>query len=673
MASANMADDLFAQWIGRAAPATPLATAATLQETLRQLQLLTADQLHELGGLPGKAGDPRQLGKDLLQRGWLTAYQVNMLLQGHGADLIFGPYLLLERLGEGGTGQVFKARHVRMQRVVALKVIRRELVADAETVARFYRETQVISRLAHPNLVHAYDAGPIGATHFLAMEYVEGTDLARLVKEQGPLSVGQACDYLRQAALGLQHIHENGLVHRDIKPSNLMAVKAHGAQSGDVIKLLDLGLARLQEQVHGKSATRLPGGQAITTLTLAGPVTIGTVDYLSPEQALDFHTVDIRADIYSLGCSFYYLLTGQPPFPRGTLAQKLLKHQQADPPSLASVRPELPAALEPLVKRMLAKRPEARFAAPADLVATLQALPHIKPATAIVSSNPGRATTVRPARKRWLGLGAGVALLVVGLLLAFLTLPAAQRGSPSRNTAMVQAAPQPPDTKARPRASLPAPTAVPGTLPSSAQLAEKVIRGRPLVRDAVIDSSQPDRNFGAVPKNNQLVRSDRTTVFLVYFDVAGAGVTPRFKVARAVLKFYVWDPHDSARTRVNVHALKTAWTEATVTWRQPAESQRWQGGDTFQVAADCHGPSSSVVVAPDPVNDTVDPPVEYQVDVTAHWRLWTVGNHPNHGLALVPVADRQVDDGRHSRFQMYASKDTRVQYTPTLVLYLTRD
>src|SRR5262249_30983225 len=153
--------------------------------------------------------------------------------------LLLGPYLILDRLGEGGAGQVFKARHQKMNRIIALKVIRPELLADQEVVARFYREIQVVSQLDHPNVVHAYDAGPVAAGHFLAMEYIEGTDLGKLVKQHGPLPLAQASEYIRQAALGLQHAHERGLVHRDIKPHNLILSLRDG-----LIKVADLGLAR---------------------------------------------------------------------------------------------------------------------------------------------------------------------------------------------------------------------------------------------------------------------------------------------------------------------------------------------------------------------------------------------------------------------------------------------
>ena len=299
----------------------------------------------------------------------MTPYQINQLLQGRGHELVLGPYLILERLGEGGAGQVFKARHQKMNRVVALKVIRRELLADAEVVGRFYREIQVVSQLDHPNVVHAYDAGPVGATHFLAMEYVEGTDLGRLVKQSGPLPVLQACEYIRQAALGLQHAHERGLVHRDIKPHNLIMSLSDG-----LIKVADLGLARLSRTANEDLTAALTSANSAGSLTPQNAVMMGTADYLAPEQALDFHKADIRADIYGLGCTFYYLLTGRPPFAGTTLAEKLIKHQQAEPPPIDKLASQVPQALVPVIRRMLAKKPEERYQTPAEVAAALAAV-----------------------------------------------------------------------------------------------------------------------------------------------------------------------------------------------------------------------------------------------------------------------------------------------------------
>jgi serine/threonine protein kinase len=346
-----------------------------LVNALSRSPLLTSTQQGELvQTLQGRFPDARLLARQLLERGWLTSYQINQLFQGRGSDLVLGPYVLLERLGEGGTGRVFTARHQHMNRIVAVKIIRPELVSDAEVVARFRREVQVVSQLTHPNIVHAYDAGPAGSSYFLVTEYVVGTDLDRLVKQKGRLPVEQACDFLRQALLGLQHIHEQRLVHRDIKPSNLLVTEAHAAQPGGVLKILDLGLARLQRPVDGELTGKVTG--AI--------VTLGTLDYMAPEQALDFHGVDIRGDIYSLGCTFFFALTGQPPFASGTVTQKLIRHQQAQPPALEKLRGDVPAAVAATLKRMMAKRPEDRFATPLEVI---QALPARAPVATLVAGS----------------------------------------------------------------------------------------------------------------------------------------------------------------------------------------------------------------------------------------------------------------------------------------------
>ena len=271
---------------------------SALLDALRQYRLLDAAQLEELEALAGRFPDPKALAGELIRRGWLTPYQANQIFAGRGCELLLGSYVLLERLGEGGMGQVFKAQNWKLGKIVALKLIRKERLAKPDAVRRFQREVRAPPRLCrHPNIVHAYDADEIDGTHLLVMEYVEGaTDLARLVKQNGPLPVAQACEYIRQAALGLQHAYERGLVHRDIKPHNLLLTA-----DGQTVKVLDMGLARLDP---------LPGDDRSATMTQEGAV-MGTPDYIAPEQALDSHTVDIRADLYSLGCTFYYLLTGK--------------------------------------------------------------------------------------------------------------------------------------------------------------------------------------------------------------------------------------------------------------------------------------------------------------------------------------------------------------------------
>ncbi len=293
------------------------ALLAALEET----PLLSPEHLEACRRDRASFADPKALARHLLQRDLLTPFQVNNLVQGKGRELVIGRYILMERLGQGGMGQVFKAWDNTMSRIVALKVIRKERLGNPDLLKRFRREIQMAAQLSHSNIVIAYDAQLTGEPHYLVMEYVDGIDLARFVEKNGPRPVTQASDFVRQAALGLQHAHEKGLVHRDIKPANLLL-----AVRDNTVKVLDMGLARLSQ---GTEAETMVAG-----LTQEGTV-MGTPDYMAPEQAEDTTTVDTRADIYSLGCTLYFLLAGQVPFAGGTLAQKLRKHAQADPPPLS--------------------------------------------------------------------------------------------------------------------------------------------------------------------------------------------------------------------------------------------------------------------------------------------------------------------------------------------------
>jgi serine/threonine-protein kinase len=338
------------------APA-PIGSVQDLAEQIGAFGVLPPHQLPELGRLQEEFSDPRDLARELLQRGWLTPFQVNRLFQGRGHELLLGPYHFLERLGSGGMGQVFKARHEDLDQFLAVKLLRRNLSRHPLVVRRFRREIRAILQLAHPHVVLALDTGVIDGAYYFAMEYVEGIDLARLVKQFGPLPIHRACDYIRQAARGLQHAHERGMVHRDVKPSNLML-----RLEDSVVKVLDLGLARLL----------LPSeaGERSSTLTQEG-VIMGTPDYMAPEQTLDAHKADIRSDIYSLGCTLYYLLTGRLPFPGRNLAEKLLKHQVMEPRPVAELRPEVPPDLSAVLGQMLAKRPEDRYQTAALVAAAL--------------------------------------------------------------------------------------------------------------------------------------------------------------------------------------------------------------------------------------------------------------------------------------------------------------
>jgi uncharacterized protein (TIGR03067 family) len=285
-------------------------------------------------------------------------------------------YRVQELLGVGGMGSVYKAEHLLMERPVALKLVSQSLTSNPAMVARFRREVKTAGQLKHSNIVMAYDAEQAGDLHFLVMEYVEGKSLARLVSERGPLPVDQACDYIRQAALGLQYAHERGMVHRDIKPHNLMLTP-----DGQV-KILDFGLARfaMEAAPAGALLASPPADEAAGSsgrksgtefLTQVGTV-MGTPDYIAPEQAADAHTADIRADIYSLGCTLYDLLAGHAPFPEGTVIAKVTAHAKQMAKLLTEIRKDVPPELALVIERMMAKDPAKRYQTPAEVAEAVQ-------------------------------------------------------------------------------------------------------------------------------------------------------------------------------------------------------------------------------------------------------------------------------------------------------------
>jgi hypothetical protein len=279
-------------------------------------------------------------------------------------------YRVLQLLGAGGMGSVYKAEHRLMERLVALKVINPTLINLPGAVERFHLEVKAAARLVHPNIVTAYDAEQVGDAHFLVMEFVEGWSLAKVVEKKGRLPVAHACDYIRQAALGLQHAFEQGMVHRDIKPHNLMLT------SKGRVKILDFGLARFVSET-GKSGA----------LTSVGAF-MGTPDYIAPEQAADAHGADIRADIYSLGCTFYQFLAGRLPFPDGTTVQKIIAHMEETPKPVSAVRDDVLPGLVGILDRMMAKQPAQRFQTPVEVARALS-----------VYATPGTASLSDAARK----------------------------------------------------------------------------------------------------------------------------------------------------------------------------------------------------------------------------------------------------------------------------------
>ena len=348
---------------------TALSSESVLAE-LRQLPLLTAAQLARVESAARKhAPGPEKIVQRLLDKGWLTPFQAEVLLSGKGGGLVFGNYVLLSRLGEGGMGAVFKARHIRLGRIDAVKVIRDDKIASKLVAQRFLREIRLTADLNHPHIIKALDAGQVGKQLYLATEYVAGEDLTKTVFREGPFSVADACLVVFQTALALRHIHERGLIHRDMKPSNIMREEKTRA-----VKLLDLGLSG---NLH-----ELPDAGSEAGLLTREGVMLGTPDFMPPEQARNPHGVDIRADLYGLGATFYYLLTARTPY-GGSPIEKLTQHASAPPPTLVLPRIPTPPALAAIVTKLMAKRPEDRFQTPQELIDSLLALRPGEPSTAI--------------------------------------------------------------------------------------------------------------------------------------------------------------------------------------------------------------------------------------------------------------------------------------------------
>jgi WD40 repeat protein len=314
---------------------------------------------HQLAerGMPCHAA---ALAHELVKNGKLTPYQAAAVLQGKIKGLVIGAYDVVDKLGAGSMGIVLKAIHRQLRHVVALKLLPPSLARQPTAVVRFRREAKAAAKLNHPNIVAVLDADEFRGLLFLVMEYVEGRDLSRLVREGGTLAVPRAIDCIIQAARGLEAAFAAAVVHRDIKPSNLML------DPGGTVKILDMGLARL-DPIGGSHGDV----EAERSLTQSNAL-IGTVDYMAPEQASNPKNADHRSDIYSLGCTLFYLLTGRPPFTGETLIERLIAHREQPVPRLSALRPDAPEALDVLVERMLAKSPDDRFASLSELIGALE-------------------------------------------------------------------------------------------------------------------------------------------------------------------------------------------------------------------------------------------------------------------------------------------------------------
>jgi serine/threonine protein kinase len=304
-------------------------------------------QLQKLGDAGPVPETALEMSRTLTVAGLITRFQAARLLEGKWRGFFLGKYKILERLGAGGMGSVYLCEHKHMRRRVAVKVLPTSRSENRSALDRFYREARAVAALDHPNIVRAFDIDQDEAIHFLIMEYIDGASLYELVKRGKPLAVGLAANYICQAALGLEHAHRKaGLVHRDVKPENILVDRK------GVVKVLDMGLARFFKDPND-----------LLTQQYDERV-FGTVDYLAPEQVADGSAVDIRADIYSLGATFYFCLTGQTLFGDGSAAIKMIWQQVRQPKPVRSLRPDIPVEVAQIVEKMLAKKPSDRYQTP---------------------------------------------------------------------------------------------------------------------------------------------------------------------------------------------------------------------------------------------------------------------------------------------------------------------
>lgn len=328
-----------------------------LLPVIRSSGVMTARHFAELKAkvLSGEyPSESAALADRLVKEGTLTAYQARRLLKEKSQGLVVGRYVILDRLGSGSMGRVYKAHHLMMDRIVALKIIAPEIASNERILARFQREMKMVGRLDHPNVVRAFDADQVNNILYIVMEYVPGRSLSQRLRE-GPIPPADMMHYAMQAALGLAHAHGQGIVHRDVKPSNLLL-------TGDrQVKVLDLGLGVLME------------ADSHATFATADGIAVGTVDYMSPEQACG-RDVDGRSDLFSLGCSMYHLMTGRLPYPGDSPLERLSKRIGGRPAPITEIRPDLPPGLVQVLDKLLAHKPQDRFQSAAEAAEALQAL-----------------------------------------------------------------------------------------------------------------------------------------------------------------------------------------------------------------------------------------------------------------------------------------------------------
>jgi serine/threonine protein kinase len=332
---------------------TAVADRTEFLRVLEQSKLFEPAAFAALSQSAGAAGSPGEFAEQLVQQGTLTRFQAKQLLAGRHRGLVLGPYRLLEKIGQGGMGMVFLAEHAALKRKVAIKILAKDQAESPAAVERFQREARAASALCHTNIMRVHHAGQTAGTHYIVMEYIDGATLEAIIDRKGPLGTTDAVRVAAQAAAGLHHAHEKGFVHRDIKPENLMLTRA-----GE-LKILDMGLT--------KCVTREDDN---LTGVMNSSLILGTIDYLSPEQAMQT-SVDARADVYSLGATLFTLLTGMCPYEGVPAKQKLMQHQFGEVPDVRTFCPDVPEGLAKVVAKMMAKKREDRYASGPDVIEAL--------------------------------------------------------------------------------------------------------------------------------------------------------------------------------------------------------------------------------------------------------------------------------------------------------------
>lgn len=355
-----------------------LQTCDDFVRTVRKSGLLGDEQLERFLNRPNVPNAPLALAKAMIAEDLITGFQAEQLLQGKSRGFDIGRYRILKRLGGGSTGTVFLCEHLIMHHRVALKVLSREWMEHEPTaLARFRREARSASALQHPNIVKTIDLDQDGDRHYLVMEYVEGVALDVLLKHKKHLPLRETVGFIVQALQGLQHIHECGMIHRDLKPGNLLL------DHDGLVKILDLGLARFTDH------------RAENLTVQQGSLIVGTVDFMSPEQAGASSQIDIRSDVYSLGATLYLLLTGKTVVPEGTTSSKILALQFHPPQPIRSLRPDVDGKLDAIIGRMIAKNPALRPQTPREAISALEEWLRTAPTPQIVNGAPPQNTPHR--------------------------------------------------------------------------------------------------------------------------------------------------------------------------------------------------------------------------------------------------------------------------------------